>query len=533
MLDLLAGERRHASWRFHYCVLILPALFGNLIIVNAETTPKAPAWNSAHSTGSNVQEAPAPDQSPSAFQKTQHAESGSSLVPEHPATFLTESEDVTETPQLALPIEASIEEVPHSSLEPKTSQESDEGVSISSEAAPVTLEANRDAIRDPYVVEPDDYPFFFPIFGSSFNPWWQAEGLKFRLGIFHVRLSLGLVSEYNDNIYYTATDRVGDLITSLTSFLVIGAGDWIDRVNNFALLEYNPALQFYAQHSAENNSPQNLIFTSKFGAGRLINKFRILYILTNTPTADQVGLHEYQTLDAALVNSYRLGGRTLLQNTFRVIYQDDYAGISYLTLSTAPRLDYEIHDKLALFFEPYAGLVFTEGGPSQPYEGLNLGFKYSTLSKLTVQGSLGFEAYQTGGAATEVEHLIAPTFDLTLTYAVRQTAISLNLNREVQHSGFVSGQTYINNALSFIAKQRVLGKIDLRLDLQYQILEYQGLGTNSRTDTFLVAVPRIDYLFWKDQAAFSIYYRIQQRYSEIPSIAYRANILGVAIRWNF
>ena len=226
-------------------------------------------------------------------------------------------------------------------------------------------------------------------------------------------------------------------------------------------MRYSPALQFYAQHSAENNAPQNLVFTSKFGAGRLINKFRVLYTLTNTPTADQVGLHEYQTLDAALVNSYRLGGRTLLQNTFRAIYQDDYVGISYLTLSTAPRFDYELHDKLALFVEPYAGIVFTEGGPTQQYQGLNLGFKYSTLSKLTVQGSLGFEVYQTGGAADEAEHFITPTCDFTLTYAVRQTAISLNLNREVQHSGFVSGQTYINNALSFIAKQRILGKIDL------------------------------------------------------------------------
>ena len=146
---------------------------------------------------------------------------------------------------------------------------------------------------------------------------------------------------------------------------------------------------------------------------------------------------------------------------------------------------------------------------------------------------MDFETYQTGGSADEVGHFITPTFDLAFTYEVRQTTIILDLNREVRHSGFVDGQTYINNALSLIVQQRIFGKIDISLDLQYQILEYQGLGANNRTDTFLLAVPRIDYLFWKEQGTLSIYYRIQLRGSEIAANAYSANILGVAIRWNF
>jgi hypothetical protein len=526
-LGLLAGRWRRSFLTLRFCFPLWAALFGTLLqVAGEEAAPEAPARSSRDGTG------PA-SLANASFQGTQDAESGISLAA-NPTAAEAEGEDVTETPQLALPIQATVEEGPEPTVEPVTSgsPQPDDGAFAPPDTTPTFRDADP-AIPDQYVADPAAYPFRLSIFGDSFNPWWQVDGLKFRLGIFNLRLSLGVVTEYNDNIFYTATNRVSDVVTGLAASLVIGAGDWIDKVNNFVLLEYSPALQFYAQHGAENNVPQSLVFTSRFGTGRLVNRFRVLYTLTNTPGADQVGLHEYQTLEAALDSSYSLGGRTDLQNTFRAIYQDDYVGISYLTLSAAPRVECALHDKLALFCGPYAGIVFTEGGPPQQYEGLNLGFKYSTLSKLTVQGSLGFEAYRTGGDASEVERFITPTFDLVLTYTVRQTAISLDLNREVGHSGFVDGQTYINNALSLSVKQRVFGKIDLRADLQYQTLEYQGLGANNRTDTFLVAVPRIDYWFWKDQGAFSVYYRIQRRGSEIPSNAYSANILGVAMRWNF
>ncbi|MFZ0711516.1 MAG: hypothetical protein WAM53_15875 [Terrimicrobiaceae bacterium] len=528
MLNQLA-ERRSRHRGFLFWALLLAASLGTFVRITNAQAPTASLGNSVDGTGFDA----VADKPPRASEKTQDAQSGALLATD-PAPSSPEGEDVTETPQLAFPIPAPVEDLPQSSLERETSsgQQGDDVPSPSSET-PAELEVDRGAIAGAYAVELDAAPFRLSIFGDSFNPWWQANGLKLRFGIFNVRLSLGLVTEYSDNIFYSSTNRTSDVITSLTASLLVGAGDWIDRVSNFVLLEYSPALQFYAQHSAQNNTPQSLVFTSQFGTGRLVNKFRILYTLTNSPTADQVGLHEYQTLDAALVSSYSLGGRTVLQNTGRMIYQDDYVGISYLTFSTAPRLDYTLHDKLALFLEPYAGIVFTEGGPTQQFEGLNLGFKYSTLSKLKVEGSLGFETYQTGGAADEVGRFITPTFGLVFTYEIRQTAIILDLNREVRHSGFVDGQTYINNALSLIVKQRIFGKIDIRLDLQYQILEYRGLGENNRTDTFLLAVPRIDYLFWNDQATLSIYYRVQLRGSEIPSNAYSANTIGAAIRWNF
>jgi hypothetical protein len=528
MLDQLA--RYQSRYRgFLVWVLFLSAPFECFVCsANAETAP-APLGNSVDGTGANA----VAEKSPGASEETQDVEAGT-FLPANPAPSPVEGEDVMDTPQLALPIPAPLEEVPQSSLEPETSpgQESDGGRSPSPETL-AQRGIDRGPITDAYAVEPDANPFRVSLFGDSFNPWWQADGLKLRFGIFNVRLSLGLVTEYSDNIFYSSTDRTSDIITTLGAFFVIGAGDWIDRVNNFVLLEYSPALQFYARHSAQNNTPQSLVFTSQFGTGHLVNKFRVLYTLTNAPTADQIGLHEYQSLDAALVSSYSLGGRTVLQNTGRMLYQADYVGISYLTLSTAPRLDYRLHDKLALFLEPYAGIVFTEGGPTQQFQGLNLGLKYSTLSKLKVEGSLGFETYQTGGSAGEAGQFTTPTFDLILAYEVRQTAIILELNREVRHSGFVDGQTYINNALALVVKQRIFGKIDMRLDLQYQILEYQGLGANNRTDTFLLAVPRIDYLFWKEQGTLSIYYRMQLRGSEIAANAYSANILGVALRWNF
>jgi hypothetical protein len=528
MLDKLARYRsRHRG--FLVLVLLLATPLGSFVrSANAETAT-LPLGNSVGGSGYDA----VPDKSPSALEETQGGEAGT-ILPVNPAPSPPEGDDVMDTPQLAFPIPAPVEEVPQSGLDPEapTGQEGVRGPSPSSET-PAQTGVDRGPIADAYSVEPDANPFRLSLFGDSFNPWWQADGLKLRFGIFNVRLSLGLVTEYSDNIFYSSTDRTSDVITTLGAFFVIAAGDWIDKVNNFVLLEYSPALQFYAQHKAQNNTPQSLVFTSQFGTGHLVNKFRVLYTLTNAPTADQIGLHEYQSLDAALVSSYSLGGRTVLQNTGRMIYQADYVGISYLTLLTAPRLDYTLHDKLAFFLEPYAGIVFTEGGSTQQFQGLNLGFKYSTLSKLKVEGSLGFETYQTGGSADEAGQFITPTFDLAFTYEVRQTAMILELNREVRHSGFVDGQTYINNALALIVKQRIFGKIDMRLDLQYQILEYQGLGANNRTDTFLLAVPRIDYLFWKEQGTFSIYYRLQLRGSEIAANAYSANILGVAIRWNF
>lgn len=386
---------------------------------------------------------------------------------------------------------------------------------------------------DASVGVPDENNYYLPGF-EGWN-WFQMEGLKFRIGPVHARITLGTSVEYNTNIYGSSTNPVADYVGRISPTFTFGTGGWRGEATNFARLTYTPSFVFYANHRDRDTVNENLEFLADYTLSRYQTSLGIDYSRSNQPNATQQGLSEYSNLGVNWNNSYLLGGKTFARANFAYLLQDNSNRDNYTTLSAAPQLAYQFSPKITVFAGPYAGIAYIGDGGTQTFQGINVGVTYSNLSKLSGQFVFGFQARQYQGEnLAGAKDFTTPIFDFELNYELREwTSLTLGLARDVQISDLLRGLSYVNNELRLGLKQKIINRIDFSLTLTYQFLQYEGDGPDGRNDQYVALTPRIGYTFWKDQLTWSIFYRRQQLVSEFSNRDYEINAFGTALQFRF
>lgn len=380
---------------------------------------------------------------------------------------------------------------------------------------------------------PDEGNYYLP----SFEGWnlFQMEGLKFRLGPVHGRVELRAGAEYNTNIYATSTNPTPDWVGNITPTLQLGTGGWRGEATNFALLRFSPSFRNYLRNPERDTVNLNLDFTMDWTFSRYQTSAEIRFLRSDQPNATQRGLQEYSELRANWNNSYALGAKTFARLNFGYLFQGYANRDDYSTYSVAPQLAYQFSPKITVFSGPYAGIAFIGEGSYQTFQGLTVGVTYSDLRKWTGQFIAGVQARQfRGDNFAENQDFVTPIFDLAVSYQARETtSFTLGLARDVQITNLERGLTYVNNELRLGWKQNLLGRLDFGLNLNYQLLQYEGEGPDGRTDQFISVTPSLGYTFWRDSITWSIYYRRKQLTSEISTRGYEVNAYGTSLNFRF
>lgn len=418
------------------------------------------------------------------------------------------------------------------------------------------LDTMRSGIRQPIIREPSDVDgpnadlevmtsdeaamglpaennFFLPSVGDA--GWFQREGLKFRVGPVHARITLGTSVEYNSNIFARSVDPESDYVSQITPSITFGTGGWRGEAKNFARLTYTPSFLFYAIHPEENTVNQNLNFAANFELSRYTTDLELGFSRSDQPTATQTGLNQYSTLSASWDNSYLLASKVFARANLGYLLQDYSNSDDYTTYTVSPQLAYALSPRITIFAGPFAGISYVGDNGTQPFQGLSVGVTYDSLSKLSGQFVAGVQARQYDGETfTGAKDFTTPVFNFSLNYEVReQTSLSFSLARDVQISDLERGLTYVNNQADLRLTQRVFGKIDFTLGLTYQLLQYEGDGPDGRNDQYLSVSPQLSYTFWRDQLTFSVYYRRQQVVSEVSARDYNLNAFGTGLTFRF
>jgi len=497
----------------HIGALLALAAWPVLTAAAQPATPEEPAWNQAVPGAVTLEEElskpPAPaDATPA---PTPQPAPGAAPAETEPAT-------PSPAPEPTPPAAEAAEAEPEFMLEPFLEEEME---------APLP--------EDPDVGVPSDTGLYLPDLANPMDPFFQLEGLHLRLGVVHLRLLPALGLEYNDNIFATNQNTAADLISSFTPGIAIGIGDYKPRLENFFALVYNPEVQRFARNHAQNTINQFLAISGQYAFRRLVTSANFSYSKNDYPVADQIGRNENVIINFGWDNSYALGAKTFLELGLAAQFLDYSRSIDYTTLSAALQVAYQYSPKLRIGLGPFAGITYVENGEEQPFQGINLSWDYSNLAKLRFRGTLGFQSRQFGGSnSAGSSDLLTPTFSIGANYEIKPlNTIDFSFSRSVGNSGFVAGQSQVTNTIAVVYAQPFLRSFRLAINVNYQVLQYQGSGVNDRTDDFVNAGVSIAYLFWRERCSLSIFYNRQQRISEIEVLDYAANTIGTSFAIEF
>lgn len=380
---------------------------------------------------------------------------------------------------------------------------------------------------------------FLPSFEDYGRAFFERDGLRFRLGPVNLRFTLGLQFEHNDNIFGSSVDPVADNIASIIPGLLVGVGDFQGGQEDFFRLEYTPSFNYYQTETTQNRVNQNLAFAGQATFSRYSTEIEATYVSNNVPNATQTGGQNYSSFAIGWANRYFLSPKVFAGANLNVLAQDSENANgsdnnNYQTYSFAPQLGYAYSPKTTLTAGPYAGIAFIGQGGTQTFQGLTVGIQYDTLRKLTFNGTVGVQARQFSGLeATGATNFITPIFNFAATWRPREkTSLTTALVRDVQISDVVRGLTYTSTAFTLNVTQQVW-KFSLGLGGSYQLLEYQGEDPFGRTENFVSLGGSVGYTFWRELFNLSIYYRYQERTSDVDNFNYVQNVYGVRLTYRF
>jgi hypothetical protein len=388
---------------------------------------------------------------------------------------------------------------------------------------------------------PSPTNLYLPNFSDYGKPFFERQGLRFRLGPVHFNVSLALGAEYCDNVFITSENPTPDMIVRASPFFQFGIGDYHARSEDYLLMDYRPSYDYYFGNSGLNRLNQTLDVGGRATFSRYTTAVTLGYVNSNAPNATQSNRQNYQLLNFNWDNSYYLTAKTFARLTLTALGQQYENSDQYITYSASPMLGYEYSPKTTVFFGPYAGIAYigsTDASGSsgtQTFQGVTCGINYSNLRKIKFDGVVGVQARQFNGFnASGASNFMTPIFDFTLTYSPREkTDLVLELVRNVQISDILQGLTYTNNEVQFNIAHHLTDHVTLYLGLDYQYLEYQGQDPDGRTDSYLFASPSISYTFWRELCTLNVYYRCQQRTSSVQTSNYMVNSYGLQFIFQF
>ncbi len=113
------------------------------------------------------------------------------------------------------------------------------------------------------IVGVPDGSFNLPSFNFYGKPFFERQGLRFRVGPVHLRMSLFLGEEYNTNILGSHTDPLADYITHIAPQFQIGMGDFRAQAEDYLLFEYRPSFDYYLEHNDRNRVNETLDLSAR------------------------------------------------------------------------------------------------------------------------------------------------------------------------------------------------------------------------------------------------------------------------------
>lgn len=366
-----------------------------------------------------------------------------------------------------------------------------------------------------------------PLLGSSDGK--QIEEEEDSLWRIRPLFSAGVV--YDDNIFISETDRVGDVIFTFAAGLTFELGDYRNLRENYLLAEYVATGFVYV-----NNPQQDAVNQS----ASLIGQYRFNKLAVQLES-------RYQYLTGAEREVGSFATRNLFRNAIRGIYELSPKTELDLELFQQASIyeqylnshnygikfggNYNITPKVALGGETIFGISLADESPNQYYAQLRGRAAYNATGKLAFKTSAGIEI-----RALEEGVRISPVFSLRGEYRpFENTLIALTGYGNVQSSASISDASYLATGVELSLRQLVFQKITTGFAVGYENDNYFSNTTGSeegRVDNYFYLRPSVSYNFYKWFSA-GVFYEFRQNESTAAGDSFYNNRVGFELSAQF
>ena len=343
-------------------------------------------------------------------------------------------------------------------------------------------------------------------------------GLQFRS-----RLSIA----YDDNIFITNTNRVGDAILTITGGVSLVVGDWRSRSDNFLVADYEASGIFYFENPDQDSFNQVASLAGQYRIQRLTVQLRSQYMDLTGPVRDVGDLTARTLINDSLRLAYDLSEKTALTAEGFVnlaLYQNFFNSYEYGAKAGA---EYQILQKIRVGPEAVIGFLNVTESPFQVYEQIRARATYNATGKITFEGSAGLEFRQFSS-----ESQTYFVFSLAANYQPFDgTTIALHGYRNIYGSAALEGQDFIATGVELSFTQRFFQRFYLSVAAGYENDDYIAVAENSqagRMDNFVFIRPALAFAFTK-RGSFSLFYEFRKNFSDESEFAFYDNRVGAAI----
>jgi hypothetical protein len=336
---------------------------------------------------------------------------------------------------------------------------------------------------------------------------------------------------YDDNIFISNTNRVGDTILTVTGGISLIHGDWRSRSENFLVADYEASGIFYFENPDQNSFNQIATLMGQYRIQRLMMQLRSQYLYLTGGERDIGDLATRNLINNSLRFSYDLSHKTALTaEGFANIatYQTFFNSYEFGAKAGA---QYQILQKVSVGPEAVIGFLNVVDSPFQVYEQIRLRATYNATGKVSFEGSAGVEFRQ-----FDSENRTFFVFSLAANYRpFAGTAITLRGYRNLYGSAALEGQDFIATGIELVFTQRFFQRIYLTIATGYENDEYIAVAedTNAgRVDNYVFVRPAIAYAFTK-WVSISVFYEYRDNFSNESEFAFYNNRVGAALAFQF
>ena len=271
---------------------------------------------------------------------------------------------------------------------------------------------------------------------------------------------------YDDNIFGTNTDRVADVIWTLSAGLALELGDFRTQTENYLTAHWLGIPVIYMDNPEQNAFNQSAALSVQYRWNKLLGRIDSNFDSTQGPNREVNTITRTTSFANSLRFRYDQSEKTSFDLGFyqRATMVETFENTSQYELRAG--MDYQLFPKTRVGFEGVAGVTDQTSTPPSYYQQARVRVNYVATGKLAFKFSGGVEVREYEGS--DIVKII-PVFSLGLAY---QPFDGTNLNimgyRTVSPSNAVAAQDIIATGFEIAAEQRFFQKYVAAISFGYE-----------------------------------------------------------------
>jgi len=337
---------------------------------------------------------------------------------------------------------------------------------------------------------------------------------------------------YDDNIFVTNTDRVSDLIWTISLGLAFELGDFRGEDENYLVGQWLGIPTIYTRNSEQSAFNQSAFLSGQYRWNKLVAQLQTNFSMFRGPSRQVNTIVATTTFANTLRFQYDYSDKTSFDWAFSQSLSFAESFSSNYQYEVRGGAEYQLFPKTRVGLEGIAGVLDSTGSPLQ-YSGQGrVRISYSGSEKLSFTLSAGAQVLQIEGGD---EIRIFPVFSFTGTYRPFDgTSFGIVGYRNVTGS-LLDGQDIVATGIEISVQQRFFQKFIAQIACGYEYDEYFDTtdeAPTDRVDNFVYIRPRLSYSFIEWLTA-SIFYEFRQTSSTEAESSFYDNRIGMEIATKF